>query len=282
LTRAFPCPATETETRLRLEYLKPGEIRVKGRIREKDRGLQKLADSMEEYSLLQPVRVRQETGGGYTLVSGYRRLCAARRLAEEKGGRWETLPCIVVAGEDPVIAQAVENFQRQEMSSYELYKLLILLRDKNRSYGETAALIGCGSARVENLYVTVRELEGDEELEEVFRHAGVTFEDVAITRGIDRERRFALLAQRGNRELTREQLRREAGKLKKGSAAKHSRGTHGQVNAVWRESAEESLDAGRIVITVDNYAVFRELARTLWKNAERAAGKIQITINKEQ
>jgi ParB/RepB/Spo0J family partition protein len=268
------------ETRLRLEYLRPGDIRVSGRLREKDRGLQKLADSIEEYSLLQPVRVRREAGGEYTLVSGYRRLCAARRLAEEKGGPWETLPCVVVAGEDPLMAQAVENFQRQEMSSHELYKLLILLREKNRSYGETAALIGCGAARVENLYVTVRELEADEELEKVFSHAGVTFEDVAITRGIAKDRRFALLWQRGRRELTREQLRREAGKLKKEKTAKHTPGGRAPVTAVWHESAEESLDAGRIVITVDNYGVFRELAGTLWKSAERAAGKLDIKLKR--
>jgi ParB family chromosome partitioning protein len=127
---------------LRPEYINPKDIRVQGRLRKKDRGLRELAESMEKHSLLQPVRVRRDSKGGYTLVSGYRRLCAARRLAAEKGGPWETLPCIVVGDEDPVMAQAVENFQ-----------------------------------------VTVRELEADGELEAVFSHAGVTFEDLAITRG---------------------------------------------------------------------------------------------------
>jgi ParB-like chromosome segregation protein Spo0J len=235
---------------------------------------------MEEYSLLQPVRVRREADGEYTLVSGYRRLCAARRLADEKGGRWETLPCIVVAGEDPVITQAVENYQRQEMSSCELYKLLILLGERNRSYADVSALIGCGTGRVENLYVTVRELEGDEELKQVFSHAGVTFEDVAITRGIDKDRRFTLLLQRGNRELTREQLRREVGKLKKTKTVKPVVGTRGPVKALWHESAEESLDAGKIVITVNNYGVFRELTRTLWKSMERTAGKLDIELKR--
>jgi ParB family chromosome partitioning protein len=264
---------------LRLEYLKPQDIRVKGRLREKDRGLRELAESMEQHSLLQPVRVRRDADGDYALVSGYRRLCAARRLAEEKGGPWETLPCIVVEDEDPVMAQAVENFQRQSMSPYELYKLLVFLRERRLSYAETAALIGCGAGRVENLYVTVRELEADGELEKVFSHAGVTFEDVAITRGIAEEARFDLLRKRGAGELTREQLRRETGKLKKARTAQRTGGkAHAPVHARWRESAEESLDAGKIVITVDNYAVFRELARALWKRAERTAGKFDIEL----
>jgi ParB/RepB/Spo0J family partition protein len=233
---------------------------------------------MEEFSLLQPVRVRREAGGAYTLVSGYRRLRAAQRLAEEKGGPWETLPCIVVAEEDPVMAQAVENFQRQEMSPYEVYKLLIFLREKHRSYGETAALIGCGPGRVENIYVTVRELEADEELEEVFSHAGVTFEDLAITRGIAKDLRYSLLRQRGGGELTREQLRREAGKLK--NAKKPQPTEKPAAHLAWYESAEESLDAGKIVITVDNHAVFRQLVRTLWKSAERAAGRLDMEITK--
>jgi ParB-like chromosome segregation protein Spo0J len=179
---------------------------------------------MEEHSLIQPVRVRRDAGGDYTLVSGYRRLCAARRLAKEKGGPWETLPCIVVEDEDPVMTQAVENFQRQGMSPHELYKLLVFLRDKRLSYGEVAALMGCGAGRVENLYVTVRELEADRELEKVFSHAGVTFEDLAITRGIEAPLRYALLRKRGAGELTREQLRREAGKLKKERQAKDDGG----------------------------------------------------------
>jgi ParB-like chromosome segregation protein Spo0J len=89
---------------LRLEYLKPQDIRVQGRLREKDRGLRELADSMEQHSLLQSVRVWRDPDGNYALVSGYRRLCAARQLAEEKGGCWEALPCIVVEDEGPVMA----------------------------------------------------------------------------------------------------------------------------------------------------------------------------------
>jgi ParB family chromosome partitioning protein len=266
---------------LSLEYLNPKDIRVQHRLREKDRGLRELADSMERHSLLQPVRVRRDPDGTYALVSGYRRLCAARRLAEEKGAPWETLPCIVVEDEDPVMAQAVENFQRQGMSPYELYKLLIALRHKGLSYAETAALIGCGAGRVENLYSAVRELEADPELEKAFSHAGVTLEDVAITRGIAGEARFALLRRRGAGELTREQLRREAGKLKKGQAPRRDCGAEGSpVKAQWRESAEESLDAGRIVITVDNYGAFRKLARALWQRAERAAEQLAVELTK--
>jgi ParB family chromosome partitioning protein len=266
---------------LRLEYLKPDLIRVTDRLRENDRGLRELADSMAEHSLLQPVRVRPDGSGNYTLVSGYRRLLAARRLAAEKGGPWNTLPCIVVEDKDPVMAQAVENFQRRNMSPHELYKLLVFLREKRLSYGEAAALMGCGAGRVENLYVTVRELEGDKELEKVFSHAGVTFEDLAITRGIEAPLRYDLLRKRGAGELTREQLRREAAKLKKEQRAKDSgKSPSGPVQVRWSESAEESLNAGKIVITVDNYAAFRKLAGALWKGAERAAGKLDIDLTR--
>jgi ParB/RepB/Spo0J family partition protein len=267
---------------LRLEYLMPSEIRVADRLRKHDRGLRELAESMEEHSLLQPVRVRQDADGGYVLVSGYRRLCAARSLAEEKGGRWQTLPCVVVHNEDPVMTQAVENFQRQGISSYELYKLLVFLREKQRSYGDVAALVGCSAGRVENLYVSVRELAGDEDLEKVFSHAGVTFEDLAITRGLEAGDRFALLRKRGAGELTREQLRREAGKLKRERRAEQHSALRSGAKALWLESAEESLDAGRIVITVDSRDAFRRLARTLWKHAENAAGKLDIEFTKSK
>lgn len=60
-------------------------------------GLEELAANIELCGLQQPIRVRESGGGRYTIVSGHRRWSALKLLhsAEEGGGRWGSVPCIV-------------------------------------------------------------------------------------------------------------------------------------------------------------------------------------------
>ena len=269
--------------RLRLEYIKFGDILGNEQSRGEGCGIGELAESLAEHGLLQPVRVSRDTDGRYVLVSGYRRFLAARRLADRRGGLRDTLPCIVAEDGDPVVTRAVENFQREALSPAEVYRLLVQLREKHRSCAEVASLIGRSLGRVKNLYVAVRELQANPALEEVFSNAGVTLEDVAITSGLENGLRFPLLRKRGAGDLTRRQLRQAAENLKKGGA-KEARDAlpGGPAQARWQETEEESLNAGRIVVTVDDCRAFRSLAAALWKRAEAAAGKLNIELQKSK
>ena len=74
-----------------------------------------LADSMRTSGLQQPVVVRANRHGGdeaWELVFGHRRTMAARTLG------WTTIPAIVrdMTDEQVVLAQAVENLQREDLS----------------------------------------------------------------------------------------------------------------------------------------------------------------------
>ena len=270
------------EKRLRLEYIKLDDILVEEKSRGEGRGLKELADSLEEHGLLQPVRVSRDAGGRYVLVSGHRRFLAARRLADGQGGLGDALPCIVVEDGDPVITRAVENFQREALSPAEVYRLLVQLRGKGRSCAEVAALMGLSVGRVKNLYVAVRELQANPALAKVFGNAGVTLEDVAITAGLEDALRFPLLRKRGAGDLTRRQLRQAVKDLKQGGA-REARDTPlaGPAQARWQETGEETLDAGRILITVNNSRAFRGLAAALWKRAQSAAGKLNIELKRQ-
>ena len=48
-----------------------------------------LADSIRETGLLQPIVVRRERGGGYSVLIGEQRLEACKRLG------WHTIPAVV-------------------------------------------------------------------------------------------------------------------------------------------------------------------------------------------
>lgn len=77
--------------------------------------LGELADSMRTSGLQQPVVVRpgKFDSGAYELVFGHRRAMAARSLG------WTTIPAIVrdMTDQQVVLAQAVENLQREDLSA---------------------------------------------------------------------------------------------------------------------------------------------------------------------
>jgi ParB family chromosome partitioning protein len=76
-----------------------------------DAALQSLAQSLREHGLKQPVLVRQEVNGRYTLVAGERRL-RAQRL---NGVR--TIIAIVVTDQDPDVTALIENMQRVDLDA---------------------------------------------------------------------------------------------------------------------------------------------------------------------
>lgn len=109
-------------------------------------GLEELAASIKEYGILQPLSIRKATGG-FELVSGERRLRAAR-LA----GLLE-VPCIVVDvdGESSSLLALVENLQRRDLDFLEEAMALDkLIHTYDLSQEEAARRIGKSQSAVAN------------------------------------------------------------------------------------------------------------------------------------
>ena len=85
--------------------------------------LQKLADSISEIGLLQPISVRKLNNSKYELIAGERRL-KAHDLLNKK-----TIEAIVIDVDDSEAAllTLAENLKRQDLSDYEIYVGITLL-----------------------------------------------------------------------------------------------------------------------------------------------------------
>ena len=79
-----------------------------------DEAILKLADSIRQYGIIQPLTVRQ-TGDGYELISGERRLRASKELG------METVPCVIMNVNEMKSAEMsiIENLLREDLNIFE-------------------------------------------------------------------------------------------------------------------------------------------------------------------
>ncbi|MEQ9027536.1 MAG: ParB N-terminal domain-containing protein [Aggregatilineales bacterium] len=77
--------------------------------------LMKLAGSIHETGLLQPIKISERDEGGYVVVLGERRLLAHHMLRMVYGAKYERIPAIV--DNYDIWAQAAENGVRQELNA---------------------------------------------------------------------------------------------------------------------------------------------------------------------
>ena len=89
----------------------------------------KLADSIRQYGVIQPITVRK-TGQLYELIAGERRLRALKEL------NWELAPCIVAEISEEASAEIaiIENLMRQDLNIFEQASAIQALID---TYGLT-------------------------------------------------------------------------------------------------------------------------------------------------
>jgi ParB family chromosome partitioning protein len=129
--------------------------------------LRELAGSISRYGILQPLSVRRR-GNGYELVSGERRLRAAKLSG------LKTVPCIVLdvdASESSVLA-LVENLQRKDLDFIEEAEGLSRLVNFNGyRQEEVARLVGLSQSAVSN---KLRILKLSPALLYVIRESGLT------------------------------------------------------------------------------------------------------------
>lgn len=101
--------------------------------------LEELANSIQEYGVLQPIIVEAMPKGRYRLLAGERRLAAARTLI------LPTIPCLVrtVADQSRLTLQLIENVQRQDLHPLEEARAFRrLLQEFNLSQRELAQRLG--------------------------------------------------------------------------------------------------------------------------------------------
>ena len=105
-----------------------------------DDALQSLAASIREHGLKQPILVRQEESGRYTLIAGERRLRAHRINGAEK------IVAIVMKDDDPDATALLENMQRVDLNAVELAVAVKRLIDRpDYTQEKVAPLIGLKS-----------------------------------------------------------------------------------------------------------------------------------------
>lgn len=111
------------------------------------KGLEELAASIREHGILQPLTVRRLEDRSYELISGERRLRAA------KLARLDTVPCILLRADDmeSSLLALIENLQRRDLDFVdEALALEQLISTYHLSQEEAARRIGKSQSAVAN------------------------------------------------------------------------------------------------------------------------------------
>ncbi len=130
--------------------------------------LEGLACSIRSNGLLQPINVRTLSDGSFELISGERRLRAARMIGMTK------IPCVVmnVSDEQSALFAIIENVQRQNLDFFEeAVALERLMIDHGLSQEEIAKKLGKSPSTLSN---KLRLLRLPEELRDKISYAGLT------------------------------------------------------------------------------------------------------------
>lgn len=122
--------------------LKPEQIRISRKRKvniEKDESLRFLAASVTSNGIIEPVLVRKREDGGYELISGLRRLMAAKIAGIRR------LPCVLHTADDftAELYSVMENMQRKPPSFFdEATAVKRLISDYGISEREVAVRLG--------------------------------------------------------------------------------------------------------------------------------------------
>jgi ParB family chromosome partitioning protein len=117
------------------------------RIRFNEIELDELADSIRQHGVMQPIVVRQNSGG-YELIAGERRWRASQRAG------LTDLPAIVRNLDDQQVAALalIENIQREQLTAIEQARALARMRDQfSMDQTALAAMISSSRSNVANL-----------------------------------------------------------------------------------------------------------------------------------
>lgn len=161
--REAAAPAHAT-TELRTSDIAPNPEQPRRRFDESE--LERLADSIRRYGVLQPIVVRRAAEGAarpYELVVGERRWRASQRAGRD------TVPAVVqdVEPRDLLEVALVENVQRRDLNPIELAQAFRALLETGRTQDEVGERVGLDRSTVANhlrLLELPKELQEDVEL----------------------------------------------------------------------------------------------------------------------
>ena len=154
----------------RIVYLQAGDIQPnpdQPRKTFEPNAMRELAASINRYGILQPLSVRRR-GGSYELVSGERRLRAAKLVGLKE------VPCVIldVDSQESSILALVENLQRKDLDFIEEAEgLQRLVKQHGYKQEEVARLVGLSQSAVSN---KLRILKLSPELLYMVRDTGLT------------------------------------------------------------------------------------------------------------
>ena len=126
------------------EQIRPNPHQPRQHFRQE--GLEELAASIGQAGILQPLTVRR-TGEGWELISGERRLRAARMAG------LATVPCLPLEadGDSSALLALVENLQREDLNVWEEAEALRVLTERfHLSQEEAARRVGKSQSAVAN------------------------------------------------------------------------------------------------------------------------------------
>lgn len=129
-----------------------------------DEAILKLADSIRQYGIIQPLTVRQ-TGDGYELISGERRLRASKELG------METVPCVIMNVNEMKSAEMsiIENLLREDLNIFEqAHAIEILIDTYDLTQEQIAKKLSNSQSFIANKLRLLR--LGDEEREKILKN----------------------------------------------------------------------------------------------------------------
>ena len=132
-------------TRVAVGAVEPNRRQPRSRVDEE--AIDRLARSVREQGIVQPVLVRPLRGGRYELVAGERRWRAAQRAG------LATVPAVVREADDreSLLLALVENVAREDLSSIDEARAYAALQDEfGLSLGALAEYVGCSKSAVSN------------------------------------------------------------------------------------------------------------------------------------
>lgn len=155
----------------------------------------KLADSISQYGIIQPLTVRK-IGDGYELVAGERRLRAAKELG------FTHVPCVIIAINESKSAEIsiIENLIREDLNMFEQAEAIESLID---SYGLTQEQIATKLSNSQSFVANkLRLLRYNSQERDLFLRNGLTERHArALLRVLDTDLRAKLLEKVINEHL---------------------------------------------------------------------------------
>ncbi len=125
-----------TIKKIKLSKIFPSEVQPR---KERLKGVEELAKSLQEVGLLQPILVTKEADDSFKIIAGERRYHAARMLD------WQEIECKILDKDEKETYKlaVIENLQRENLSPYEEVEAIGLLKEKFQySDSELASIFG--------------------------------------------------------------------------------------------------------------------------------------------